>query len=239
MITEATQRLVAIVRDASSSEEDMRVAAQTLLDEVARATPAEAQAALSELAEYIFLDDLSRAAFLALVCGALVEGGCDPSAFSQPLNRRLRSLLEASARLADGCVTRMPKAEGDEPAQAFEDTREQVARTMPLENAAWEALKQFWRPAIAVFSVSPAARTDARGLLHLAATIANHHEGGHWLRLMLSVLDNEPILAIEPHTRLGILARMSGVVENFQLNVLLMDAFPRSGFLARRRVPSG
>jgi hypothetical protein len=29
---------------------------------------------------------------------------------------------------------------------------------------------------------------------------------------------------------------MSGVVENFQLNVLLMDVFPRSGFLARRRV---
>jgi hypothetical protein len=44
-------------------------------------------------------------------------------------------------------------------------------------------------------------------------------------------------LAIEPQTTLGILGRISGVVDNFQLNVLLMDGFPKSGFLARRRVP--
>src|SRR5262249_12863990 len=91
--------------------------------------------------------------------------------------------------------------------------------------------------AIAVFSVSPSARAEARGLRDLAAKIADHHEGGHWLRLLLSVLDKEPVLAIEPQTRRGMLARMSGVVDNFQLNVLLMDAFPRSGILARRRVP--
>jgi hypothetical protein len=54
---------------------------------------------------------------------------------------------------------------------------------------------------------------------------------------MLSVLETEPILVIEPETRLGIIARISGVVDNFQLNVLLMDGFPRPGFLGRRRVP--
>jgi hypothetical protein len=30
---------------------------------------------------------------------------------------------------------------------------------------------------------------------------------------MLSVMDNKPVLAIEPHTQLGMLARMSGVVD--------------------------
>jgi hypothetical protein len=239
MITQATHHLIATVRDASSDEANMRAAAQSVLNAVAGSTPAEANAALSELARCISLDDLSRAAFLAMVCGALVENGCDPSALSQPLSRRLQSLLESSARLADACIARMPKPEGedDNPPEAFEDTRQQVGRAMPLENAAWEALNTFWRPAIAVFSVSPSARAEARGLRELAAKIADHHAGGHWLRLMLSVLDNEPVLAIEPRTRLGMLARMSGVVDNFQLNVLLMDAFPRSGILARRRVP--
>jgi len=239
MINQATQDLIATVCDPSSSEASMRAAAQSLLNAVAGATAAEANAALSELAGYISLDDLSRAAFLALVCGALVENGCDPSALSQPLSRRLQSLLESSARLADACITHMPKPEGedDDPAEAFEKAKQQVARAMPLENAAWEALNEFWRPAIAVFSVSPSARAEAHGLRDLAAKVADHHEGGHWLRLMLSVLDNEPVLAIEPQTRLGMLARMSGVVDNFQLNVLLMDTFPRSGIPARRRVP--
>jgi hypothetical protein len=44
-------------------------------------------------------------------------------------------------------------------------------------------------------------------------------------------------LAIEPKTMLGILGRISGVVDNFQLNVLLMDGFPLSGWFASRRAP--
>ena len=44
---------------------------------------------------------------------------------------------------------------------------------------------------------------------------------------MLTVLDEEPYVAIEPATRTGIVGRMSGIVENFQLNTLLMDEFPR------------
>jgi hypothetical protein len=217
----------------------MRAAAQSLLEGIARATAAQANAALSELADYISLDDPSRGAFVALVCGALVENGCDPSVLSKPLSRRLESVLESSARLAAASIARMPESEGEDedPGKAFEATRQQVAGAMPLENAAWEALNTFWRPAIAVFSVSPSVRVEARGLRDLATKIADHHEGGHWLRLMLSVLDNDPVLAIEPQTRRGILARMSGVVDNFQLNVLLMDIFPRSRIWARRRVP--
>ena len=239
MITQATQQLIAAVRNPSSSEAKMKAAAQSLFNAAARATAFDANAALSELAGYISLDDLSRAAFVALVCGALVEHGCDPAPLSQPLIVRLQSLLEAAVRLADASSARTPKPEkeDDDTAQAFENTRQQLVHTMAGENAAWEALKQFWTPAIAVFSVAPSARAQARGLRDLAAKIANHHEGGHWLRLMLSVLDNESLLAIEPDTRLGMLARMSGVVENFQLNVLLMDVFPRAGLLARRRVP--
>src|SRR5262249_26054005 len=66
--------------------------------------------------------------------------------------------------------------------------------------------------------------------------ISSHHAAGHWLRFMLSVLDDEPVLVLEPETQLGILGRISGVADNFQLNVLLMDAFPRPSIFVRRRV---
>ena len=55
--------------------------------------------------------------------------------------------------------------------------------------------------------------------------------------LMLTVSENEPIVVIDPQATAGILGRISGVVDNFQLNVLLMDGFPKSGLFARRRVP--
>jgi hypothetical protein len=54
---------------------------------------------------------------------------------------------------------------------------------------------------------------------------------------MLGVLEDEPVVVIEPETKLAILGGISGVVDNFQLNVLLMDGFPKSGLFARRRVP--
>jgi hypothetical protein len=239
MNTQATQHLIATVRDAASTDADMNAAAQSFFNAVGRASLREANDALSTLAGSFSLDDPKRAAFLALVCGALVERGCDPLAIAQPLRQRLQSLLEAAAALADACCARMPKSEDEDqdPGEAFEQVRQQLASEMPRENAAWEALNRFWPPAIAVFSVSAPSRAAARGLRDLAAGIADHHEAGHWLRLMLSVLDDEPILVIEPQTALGILARISGVVENFQLNVLLMDGFPKSGFLARRRIP--
>lgn len=239
MLNEAMQNLVALARDGSSSEQDLRGAAQAFLDAVAEASPREANAALEALAQHISLDDLSRGAFLALVCGAMVEDGCDPSAMTEPLIGRLQYLLASAAELADACRARMPHREDsaeDDEEDAFDTVRQQVAGDMPLENDAWEALTQFWRPAIAVFSVSAPARAAARDLRGLAAKIAEYHEGGHWLRLMLSVLDDEPILALEPQSGAGLLGRISGVVDNFQLNVLLMDGFPRAGAPSRRRV---
>ncbi len=133
MIAQATQNLIARLGDPSASATDLGAAAQSLLNAVTGAAPGEANAVLTDLARYIALDDPSRAAFVALVCGALVERGCDPLALSESLNRRLPPLLEASARLADACRARVPKAEGDEddPAAAFENARQQWLRLCP------------------------------------------------------------------------------------------------------------
>src|SRR2546423_1566882 len=121
MLSQATQHLIAAVRNPAASDADMQAAAQSLFNATGRASRTDANAALATLAAHLSTEDLSRAGFLALACGA--------------------------------------------------------------------------------------------------------------------VLDNESIVAIEPATMLGVLGRISGVVDNFQLNVLLMDGFPKSGFFARRRVP--
>jgi hypothetical protein len=235
MFAQSVQELIATVSDGSSTEADIRTATQSFFTALNGTSVGEANSAISAFAGFFSLDDFSRAGHLALICGALVERGCDPMAIAQPLSARLKSLLEAATVLAEACRARMPAMEKDQdPHEAFEEVRRQVASAMPLEAMAWEALKQFWRPAIAVYSVSSQARAAARGLRDMAVRISDDHEAGHWLRLILSVLDDEPILAIEPQTGLGILGRISGVVDNFQLNVLLMDAFPQSAKLAPR-----
>jgi hypothetical protein len=242
MLAEVTQHLIAKAQDPASTPADMETAANAFFAAAGGASAKEAQEAMAALGACFSWDDPQRAGFLALVCGALVERGWDPSPIVEPLRRRLETLFAPASALADACRARLPKTEGeanneDDPGDAFEKVRAQAALEMPAESAAWDALEAFWRPAIAVFSVSPAARAIARPLRAKAANIADYNTAGHWISMILAVLDDEPILAIEPATNLGILGRISGVVDNFQLNTLLMHEFPKSGFFARRRVP--
>jgi hypothetical protein len=159
---------------------------------------------------------------VATLCGALVEMGADPSPVTGPLLERLPSLLDGAAALVGACP-----AENAEPDwKSFEEIRLRNARRLPGPGAAWETLNQYWCFAIAVFSASPETRASASPLRSTAAKIAPYHPGGGWIESMLSVLHQAPIAVIEPRTRMGILGRISGIADNFQLHVLLMDGFP-------------
>lgn len=53
---------------------------------------------------------------------------------------------------------------------------------------------------------------------------------------LLAVLDEEPFVIIEPSSGLGIEATLGGVVDNFQLHMLLLDVFPQRGWRRPRRI---
>jgi hypothetical protein len=105
---------------------------------------------------------------------------------------------------------------------------------MPREIAAWAMLERLFSPAIALFSRYPQARAWAAPLRAELMPFADLSNASHWLCRMMSILDNEPYVAIEPSTNQGIIGRMSGVSENFQLHVLLMDVFPLPPHAPRR-----
>lgn len=152
MLAQATQRLITTARNASAGDAELKAAAQFFFDAARHAGAAEANSALAELGALLGDDDGRHVGFVAIVCGAMVERGCDPAALDRPLRQRLQSLLEASARFADACVGRIPPSQDgqQDPTGAFEAVRPQVAATMPGEAAAWDALKQFWCAAIAL-----------------------------------------------------------------------------------------
>lgn len=236
MTSEVTATLIETARDPLSSDEDVHRAVQSFFEVIRRGSIEQAEQAMAALGECFSIENSARAALLALVCGVLVENGCSPAAIANPLTQRLHVLLNQAAVLCAACEEQLP-AETDEehnPEELFETVRDRLSGKLPEEYAAWEALSTFWRPGVAVYSVSAEARAGAHSLRDPANRIAEHHEAGHWLGMLLSVLEDEPILVIEPASSQGILGRISGVVDNFQLNVLLMDAFPPA---SSRRVP--
>jgi hypothetical protein len=239
MIEDAAQALLRTAGDEGATREEIEKSVQAFFAAARTSGPEPVLRAMRTLSVGVLLEDAERAGLVANVCGALVEHGFDPAPFAGPLVERVHGLLLKSAAFAETCRAENPSPAGEEdgdPAERFEAARKAVAERMPAEAGAWEALKRFWPPAIAVLSASPAIRGGARALRGPAAAIAEHHEAGHWIALMLSVLDDEPFVAIEPEKRKGILGRMSGVVDNFQLQVLLMDVFPKDGYFSARRV---
>ncbi|MFZ0338077.1 MAG: hypothetical protein WAL45_08605 [Terracidiphilus sp.] len=229
MLASATQDFVALVRGEGTDVSELKRTVQGLLQAARQSSAAERDDSLRTLAQ-LFTDGTQRTSPVALVCGALVEMGTDPSPVTGALLDRLPSLLYGAGALVDACL-----AEDDRPDPlAFEQRRKRKALLLPGPAAAWEALEQYWPFAIAVLSVSPESRVRAASLRPAASKIAPYHPGGAWIDQMLSVLHQAPIVVIEPRTLIGMFGRISGVANNFQLNVLLMGGFPGAEGLPQR-----
>ena len=207
---------------------------QELGQAMAQAPPEATRNAMSMLASGINSLDPEPAGVAARVVGAMIEAGCEPQPARAAMLGALQQTLPVCAKVADAAREEV----GDPPPELDEDEADdwraerevqalnEAAARRPAAAVAWRRLQQVWPGAIALFSVDPEARAEAQDLAPIAARIQDVHEAAGWLLAMLTVLHDEPYVAIEPATRTGIAGRMSGIVDNFQLNTLLMDAFP-------------
>ena len=185
------------------------------------------------------------ACFLSVVCGALLEQGALPGRMGSIVHRLLGELLPPAAYLIRECQKRAQAAtplskplteeeQEEQSAQRQAQLFEELSAANPLAREAWDNLGAFWPACVAIYSRDVAARVQAREFLPLINVLADRHEGGHWLQKLLPVLDNEPLVVIDPARGVGIAVRMSGVTDNFQLHTLLMSLMPRRWYERRR-----
>ena len=208
---------------------------QTLGESIGKAPPAVSRSAMATLASGLNTLDPEPAGVASRVVGAMIEAGHDPRPARPAMLGALQQALPVCAGMADEAraeVGHPPEGLDEDEADEWLAERQaqalnEVAGRRPAAATAWQRLHEVWPGAIALFSVDPEARAEAADLAPLAARIEDVHEAAGWLLAMLTVLHDEPYVAIEPATRTGIVGRMSGIVENFQLTTLLMDEFPR------------
>jgi len=190
------------------------------------------------------------ACFLSVVCGALLEQGAWPGRMGEVIHRRLEEVLPQASYLVRECqkreLAKVPlqttfanHAEEDAYFERVElvgvQAFEEISNAHPMTRDAWNQMGALWPACVALYSLDVAARVRGRAFLPVLEPLASRHEGAHWLQKLLPVLDQEPLLVIDPTKQTGITAQMSGVADNFQLQTLLMDAFPR-GWIEGRRV---
>jgi hypothetical protein len=197
---------------------------------------------------------VTRAALVALGCGALVESAGEPRIALGAVLERMPEVFASATTFAEVCrelaaapvaaavQSGSPNRDGPDDAGSYVDQfAALVADERPEEAQAWTALEPLCMGAIAMLSRSVEARREVRShtdLLARTQQLAPRHARVAYLTTLLQVLDDEELLVLHPGLVRGYRLRMHGIANNYQLHTLLADALigdPAQGWLPGQR----
>ncbi|WP_435135186.1 hypothetical protein [Actinacidiphila sp. bgisy144] len=169
---------------------------------------------------------------VAVVVGAAVERGADPAACAPNvlagLGEALAAAEEFTARWAATGGGDLPDPQRTNPEDAVFDRVGQPA------TEAWWTLPQWEMAAVAVLNHKAVRQAvpDRSALIDAAERLGDATGGGlKYLRYMLAVLDDEPLVVLHRPTGTGYRLRISGLGDNFQLHTLLAAELVGGGHL--------
>lgn len=174
---------------------------------------------------------------IELTIGALVEAGAPPEAAWPAVSRELEIALDGATRFALACAE---AAKTQHLETALEKAGAKIAKKMPDEVAAWEALPSRCLAGVACLTRSSKVRAAARkqGLVEAAFALEDAVDEVGYLSQALRVLDDAPLLVLHPELGRGYRVKISEIGWNAELFALLSDALvgdPKKGKLPGER----
>ncbi|MFF4503800.1 hypothetical protein [Streptomyces sp. NPDC001401] len=224
------------------------------LAEAARAGGAESATAVIEaLAPWLpgLQGDYAATAVLA---GACVEWGGSPEALVDVLPQRASEAMMLNAAVPEfwARATRwrpLPKPESASTDRLVKTLGRLVRSGQGMDEGVMTRIAMSWfdmddwlLPLITLltdsrFRTAVAAPVKAQLRAH-AAAVADRSQRAAWVGQLAAVLDDEPLLVLDPRTRRGYALTMGGIGDNFQLHTLLTDRLigdPEQGLVAGER----
>ena len=182
---------------------------------------------------------------VAVVAGAFVERGASPLALCETLPRRAADAMQlaeifptAWSEASDGRplpdranLSQMPSTRNLLTAHARR--RGISERDADVLAMSWFDVEDWLKAMITVMAQRDfrAAMSHRTRVHDAAAAIAKVVDSAHWVRGLSLVLDDEPLIALDPASGRGFRLTMSGVGDNFQLHTLLADRLLAPGRL--------
>lgn len=228
-LAQLTQQLKEELADLESSGEALKVTINSFFDLISQSEEKEVNEAIRSLSDLFFLDEESRSTTAMMICGYLIEQGHNPQLISDRIIEKLTYLTESAYPFYLTFKAVYNSESEDESSNVLENLKEKYWEEMTDAIISWNAIEEQYTPAVSVFSLDYSQCLIAKNTLKHITEMAVHNQGCYWLQMLFDVLHNAPILVIEPSTQLGFIGKVSGVVDNFQLQALLMDSFPQKG----------
>lgn len=202
-------------------------------------------------------EDDGRAGIGAIVCGAMIERGADPTLATEHIVERFIEVAKTSGRYVARCTEYFEEeilsddavcevcGPGDEAENVMiPEVRSAVSQQFPQGEDAWLALDLFCRPAVSVLARDPETRKKIAQnveLVNLIGALSQHQPGAFFVWALLRLLDDEELIVIDPGVEgaqaAGWKVRIDGVADNFQLHLLLAHELQQSGYLDDEPLP--
>lgn len=227
------EKIIQKIEDRETSGEEFRRLIRQFVDSLSDCLKKEADESFAGLAPLMASRNLSRASLIATLCGSMVESGCDPR-FATPylttgLTRALKAIMPMVDKLERKVRPRLETAESPEQRSAWiASAVRQLSVRLPESAAALKSFERFMRPALTMYSKDLANRQ--KGLPEFwdyASRMESWFPDAEKLLRLMTVLEKEPIIAIDVASQKGFVGRFGGAINNSQLIILLMDTFAR------------
>ena len=239
-MTELSRAVDKLVETATSGArgKPLQKAVSEVVDAFDASDAKAARAALKKLDASVEHAEGHASQVLHLTIGALVEAGAPPEAAWPPVARELEAALEGATRYALACAT---AAKTQHVETALEKAGAKIAKKMPEDAAAWEALPSRCLAAVACLTRSAKVRAAARkqALFETAYPLEDAVAEVGFLTQALRVLDEEELLVLHPDLGRGYRVKISEIGWNAELFVLLADALlgdPKKGGLPGKKL---
>ncbi len=199
----------------------------------------EAVDSLRTLAPLVANRNVSRASWVAEVCQAMVESGCDSFELVRPLARGLKRSLKAALPLAAKLERKLaPKLVDIEDPQKIsrwtDSAIRQLSIKMPEAAANLKTLQRFCHAAETVYGLQVESRRKAfRYLGDFMQPLLRWSQPVRDLHVLLNVLEKEPFVVIDPANRKGFIGKFGGAIDNNQFLILLMDTYAKQMVFGR------
>lgn len=229
-----------LVTAATSQAEpqELKRSVEKTLDAFEKAPSAARNAAVRSIARALPLVEGRSAQVLCLALGALVEGGAPPELVWPAVGGDLHAVLDHATAFAAAAVKKANDRHVD---TAIEVAGSAVARKMPLEANAWNALPSRSLTAVACLLRSKKVRAQVRGDIELqesAWPLSDAVSAVGDLLQALRIIDDETLVVLSPELKRGWHVAVDSLASNAELYILLADALvgdAKKGRLAGKR----
>lgn len=223
-LSEKTEQLKLIIQDKNSGHELIQQHIAEYYQLLVKTYDASAQqSSMQSLTKLFSLENTPSGSLAATLCGSLVENGIPAEYISDEYIQFFKLILDKATPFLQECHTAvLNMGEDEDKYEVIAKLTEDLQSDLPEALHAFAALDKYYLGGVAIFSSNQSQFTKGKENLAAISEFATYSTGLYWLSKLFEVLFEEPITVIDLVTQKGVTGNISGIVDNYQLQILLM-----------------